>query len=70
MSATATLIGQGFWATIPDRAVAEATVGRAVSMSALRDESDEALMERYQQGEVRAFEVLLGRHRGPVYNFL
>ncbi|HEY3356446.1 MAG TPA: RNA polymerase sigma factor [Polyangia bacterium] len=39
-------------------------------MSTLRDESDEALMARYQRGEVRAFEVLLARHRGPIYNFL
>jgi RNA polymerase sigma-70 factor (ECF subfamily) len=36
----------------------------------LRDESDEALMARYQRGEVRAFEILLTRHRGPVYNFI
>jgi RNA polymerase sigma-70 factor, ECF subfamily len=36
----------------------------------MRDESDEALMLRYQKGEVRAFETLLGRHRRPVYSFL
>jgi RNA polymerase sigma-70 factor (ECF subfamily) len=36
----------------------------------LRDEADEALMIRYQKGEVRAFEVLLERHRRPVYNFI
>jgi RNA polymerase sigma-70 factor (ECF subfamily) len=36
----------------------------------LTDESDERLMLRYQAGEERAFEVLLGRHRGPVHNFL
>src|SRR5215470_18696566 len=35
-----------------------------------RDESDEGLMLRYQKGEVRAFEVLLGRHRRPVFNFI
>jgi RNA polymerase sigma-70 factor, ECF subfamily len=35
-----------------------------------RDDSDEALMLRYQQGEVRAFEVLLTRHRKPVFNFI
>jgi RNA polymerase sigma-70 factor (ECF subfamily) len=70
VSATATLLGQAFWATIPDRPRASAFAGPAVPMSALRDESDEALMERYQQGEIRAFEVLLGRHQGPVYNFL
>jgi len=36
----------------------------------LRDEADEALMLRYQQGEVRAFEILLTRHRKPVFNFI
>ncbi len=36
----------------------------------MRDESDEALMLRYRCGEVRAFEVLLTRHRKPVYNFI
>lgn len=35
-----------------------------------RDESDEALMLRYQKGDVRAFEVLLARHRKPVFNFI
>jgi len=34
------------------------------------DESDERLMLRYQAGEERAFEVLLGRHRAPVHHFL
>lgn len=36
----------------------------------MRDDSDEALMLRYRDGEVRAFEVLLTRHRKPVYNFI
>jgi RNA polymerase sigma-70 factor (ECF subfamily) len=36
----------------------------------VRDESDEALMLRYRDGEVRAFEVLLTRHRKPIYNFI
>lgn len=36
----------------------------------LQDETDEALMLRYQQGEVRAFEILLNRHRKPVFNFI
>lgn len=36
----------------------------------LQDEADEALMMRYQEGEVRAFEVLLHRHRKPLYNFV
>jgi RNA polymerase sigma-70 factor (ECF subfamily) len=34
------------------------------------DETDEALMFAYQRGDVRAFEVLLTRHRRPVYNFI
>jgi RNA polymerase sigma-70 factor (ECF subfamily) len=36
----------------------------------LREETDEALMIMYQQGNTRAFETLLERHRGPVYNFI
>lgn len=31
---------------------------------------DEELMVRYREGSVRAFEVLLERHRQPVFNFL
>jgi RNA polymerase sigma-70 factor (ECF subfamily) len=34
------------------------------------DEADEDLMVLYQRGEVRAFELLLSRHRKPVYNFI
>lgn len=34
------------------------------------DQADEDLMVMYQQGEVRAFEILLGRHRKAVYNFI
>src|SRR6476469_10303919 len=34
------------------------------------DQADEDLMGIYQKGEVRAFEVLLSRHRRPVYNFI
>ena len=34
------------------------------------DQADEDLMVMYQQGEVRAFETLLGRHRKSVYNFI
>jgi len=34
------------------------------------DAADEDLMEQYQRGELRAFEVLLSRHRKPVYNFI
>ena len=36
----------------------------------VRDESDEALMLRYRDGDVRAFELLLGRHRRPIYNYI
>jgi RNA polymerase sigma-70 factor (ECF subfamily) len=33
-------------------------------------ESDERLMLRFRQGEVRAFEELVRRHRTPVFSFL
>lgn len=36
----------------------------------MRDDSDESLMLRYRDGDVRAFEVLVTRHRKPVYNFI
>jgi RNA polymerase sigma-70 factor, ECF subfamily len=36
----------------------------------LHDEADEALMVAYQQGDVRAFEILLTRHRKPIFNFI
>jgi RNA polymerase sigma-70 factor (ECF subfamily) len=36
----------------------------------LLDQADEDLMVSYQSGEVRAFEVLLSRHRKSVYNFI
>jgi RNA polymerase sigma-70 factor (ECF subfamily) len=36
----------------------------------VRDDSDESLMLRYRDGDVRAFEVLVQRHRKPVYNFI
>ena len=36
----------------------------------LSDQPDEDLMVSYQQGEVRAFEILLGRHRKPVFNYI
>ena len=36
----------------------------------MRDESDEALMFRYKRGEVRAFEVLMVRHRTAIFNFI
>lgn len=34
------------------------------------DESDERLMLRFRGGDARAFEVLVSRHRTPVYSFL
>jgi RNA polymerase sigma-70 factor, ECF subfamily len=34
------------------------------------DQPDEDLMVLYQRGEVRAFEILLVRHRKPLYNFI
>ena len=36
----------------------------------VRDDSDESLMLRYQEGDARAFEVLVLRHRRPVFNFV
>jgi RNA polymerase sigma-70 factor (ECF subfamily) len=36
----------------------------------VQDASDESLMLRYRDGDVRAFEVLVTRHRKPVYNFI
>lgn len=35
-----------------------------------RDEADEDLMLLYQKGDVRSFEILLTRHRRPVFNFI
>jgi RNA polymerase sigma-70 factor (ECF subfamily) len=34
------------------------------------DESDERLMLRFQAGDARAFEVLVRRHRTPIFSFL
>lgn len=36
----------------------------------MRDDSDESLMLRYRDGDVRAFEVLVNRHRKAIYNFI
>jgi RNA polymerase sigma-70 factor (ECF subfamily) len=36
----------------------------------VRDDSDESLMLRYRDGDVRAFEMLVTRHRKPVFNFI
>ena len=37
---------------------------------ALEDCKDEELMERYSQGEARAFDLLMQRHERGVYNFI
>ena len=44
--------------------------GARAGLSVMQDEADEDLMVQYQRGEVRAFEILLTRHRRPVYNFI
>jgi RNA polymerase sigma-70 factor (ECF subfamily) len=36
----------------------------------VRDESNETLMVRFRDGDVRAFEILLSRHQKPVYEFV
>lgn len=36
----------------------------------LRDLTDETLMDRYREGDVRAFEVLYDRHTRPIFNFI
>ena len=36
----------------------------------ITDQTDEDLMVMYQRGEVRAFEILLTRHRRPVFHFI
>jgi RNA polymerase sigma-70 factor (ECF subfamily) len=36
----------------------------------LSDPSDEALLADYREGDSRAFETLLARYRGPIFNFL
>ncbi len=38
--------------------------------SALEELSDEDLLGRFNQGEARAFEVLLSRYERPIYNFI
>lgn len=44
--------------------------GQADPKAMLADTPDEDLMVQYQQGEVRAFEILLTRHKKPVFNFI
>ena len=36
----------------------------------MRDDSDESLMLRYRDGDVRAFELLVTRHRKALFNFI
>jgi len=36
----------------------------------VRDDSDESLMLRYRDGDVRAFELLVTRHRRALFNFI
>ncbi len=49
----------------------QAIAGQLREFSAVREErGDAALMEAYQRGDTRAFEVLLERHQRPVFNFL
>ncbi|MSP61942.1 MAG: RNA polymerase sigma factor [Myxococcales bacterium] len=50
--------------------LAASAAWRRARGEAVRDDTDEALMLRYRHGEVRAFEVLLTRHRRPIYNFI
>lgn len=41
-----------------------------MSRQLLEHQDDSALLAEYSRGNVRAFEVLLERHRRPVFNFL
>jgi RNA polymerase sigma-70 factor, ECF subfamily len=45
-------------------------VGPEGALVVLEELNDEALMEAYQQGDTRAFDRLLKKHRRPVFNFL
>jgi len=47
-----------------------ATSAALAGRGGLGEEADEDLMLRYQNGEVRAFEILLTRHRRPIFNFI
>jgi RNA polymerase sigma-70 factor (ECF subfamily) len=57
------------WDSILPQAKSHAKVEEP-TLPVLREETDETLMVGYQKGDVRAFEVLLQRHRKPVYNFI
>ena len=58
------------WASSEVVSKRQALPSTGLEAGLLQDEADEALMLRYQKGAVRAFEVLLNRHRKPVYNFI
>lgn len=36
----------------------------------MNEATDEELMQRYRDGDARAFELLYARHKGPVYRYL
>ncbi len=36
----------------------------------MNDTTDEELMQRYRDGDARAFEALYARHKGPVYRYI
>jgi RNA polymerase sigma-70 factor (ECF subfamily) len=45
-------------------------MGRGPREAVPPDETDEQLMRRFQRGDAGAFEVLVRRHRSPVFSFL
>lgn len=51
------------------RAVANPNAVPVRLMVADEDITDEALMRRYRDGDVRAFETLYGRHNGPLFRY-
>ena len=50
--------------------VAPVAAHTAPAMTDAGEASDEALMIAYRDGDAAAFQVLYGRHRGPLYRFL
>jgi len=53
-----------------DSNVASLDAARALSGARSTDSDDGALMLRYAQGDVRAFEILYTRHKGALYRYL
>ncbi|HEY5808995.1 MAG TPA: RNA polymerase sigma factor [Povalibacter sp.] len=43
---------------------------RAPGIAAAQEPDDATLMLRYRDGDMRAFETLYGRHKGPLYRYL